>query len=57
MGKFTRRHFLKRSSVATSLLGVGSAVDLWAILEGEKSLTAGATFYVATNGIDDGREN
>lgn len=53
MGKFTRRDFLKRSSVATSLLGVGSAVDLWATLEGEKSLTAGATLYVATNGNDD----
>ena len=49
MANFTRRDFLKKSSVAAGVLGVGSSVDLWA---GPETSLAGTTLYVATNGDD-----
>ena len=48
MAKFTRREFLRSSSVAAGVLGVRSAVDLWAAADS----VAGVTLYVATNGND-----
>jgi parallel beta-helix repeat protein len=50
MVKLTRRDFIKKSSVAASALGMGSAAELWAT-SGDTT-PAKATFYVATNGND-----
>jgi hypothetical protein len=48
MSKWTRRDFLKSSSVAASALAIASAGDLWAELEDPPA----ASFFVATNGND-----
>jgi parallel beta-helix repeat protein len=51
MAKWTRRDFLKRSSVTTGALAIASTCDLWA--KPEDAAASKATFYVATNGSDD----
>jgi hypothetical protein len=48
MSKWTRRHFLKSSSVAASALAIGSASDLWATPDASPA----ASFFVAINGND-----
>jgi hypothetical protein len=51
MRKLTRRNFLKSSSAAAGVVGMGAGADLWSDTRGPS--IPSTTFYVAANGNDD----